>query len=249
MTIATTLRRLAGVGGVGLLGLLLMIGPAQAQTPPPLQAGLVIVGAEDDVFTACVDLEGEALTGLELLQAVDVDHVLSTDGGAVCALGGVGCSTDDCFCECQGAPCRYWSYFHLDADGTWAYSGVGASSWILRPGDVDAWVWGDGSPQPPPLRFEDLCGAAPEMTVETRSTLPAEARSTPIATPASESTPQTQIFIPGVGTDQRSPAAQESLWSRALTWLDEGYRGFFLLLLLLAALALIRKERKDETQS
>ena len=217
-----------------------------AQEPPP-RVGLVIVGAGDDPITACVSLEEGALTGLELLRAAGMARELNTEG-AVCSLAAVGCPANDCFCECRGTPCRYWSYYHLDVDGTWAYSGVGAGAWSLRPGDVDGWVWGDGSQPPPALTFEDLCPPASATTPEAPSTLTTGGRATPIATPAADTTPET-IYLPGIGGSQQRPE-EGDLLTRVLAWLDEGYRGFILLLLALAALALLKwQPGKDDTES
>jgi len=247
--LANARKCIQAAGFLLALTLALLPGTATTQETPP-QAGLVIVTADDDVITTCIDLEETTLTGLQLLQKADVNHVLSAEGGAVCSLAGVGCPPNDCFCECKGTPCQYWSYYHLDVDGTWAYSGVGAGAWTLRPDDVDAWVWGDGSQQPPVTSFEEICAPAEETTPEAKSTLPTGARSTPIATPDAESTPQTRIFIPGVGGSQQA-TQQDNALTRLLAWLDQGYRGFLLLLLALAALALLKWQpgENDEPDS
>jgi hypothetical protein len=238
-------RKLGRVGGLLLAVVLSLLGAVvMAQDDPP-QVGLLIVGPEDDdLITACVRLDEETLTGLQLLQEAGVDHVLSTEGGAVCSLDGAGCPATACFCECQGTPCRYWSYYHLDADGTWAYSGVGAGAWTLRRGDVDAWIWGDGSQPPPSLRFEDICPAEPETSQVAKSTLPPEARSTPLSTPETETTPESRIYLPGVSGNRSQPAPQNPL-ARVLVWLDQGYRGFLLILLALLALALLKWGRGE----
>jgi hypothetical protein len=247
ITLADARKRAWAAGLLLAFLLTLLSSTALAQETPP-QAGLVIVGAEDNLITACVNLEKTSLTGLELLRSADIEHELSTEGGAVCSLAGVGCPTNDCFCECKGTPCRYWSYYHLDVDGTWAYSGVGAGAWTLRSGDVDAWVWGDGSQQPPDLRFEEICAPASERTPKAKSTLPTEGRSTPIATPDGESTPETRIFVPAVGSSKQAPQ-QGSILTRIFTWLDQGYRGFLLLLLALAALALLKWQPGENDES
>ena len=146
-----------------LLGWLLLL-PTDllAQEPGP-QAGLVIVTSADELLTRCVELESEELSGLELLQRAEIPALFSAGNGsqAVCSLLDVGCPASDCFCECQGAPCNYWNYYHRAADGSWAYSAVGAGGWTLRAGDVDAWVWGNGSRTPPTLAFAEICPASP----------------------------------------------------------------------------------------
>ncbi len=180
-----TLRsRLNLLGGLALvLGLLFYLaGPAAAQSAGPHHAGLVIVHADGRVVTACVAFEGERISGLDLLQQAQVMPVVSVNGGgaAVCSLQGAGCPATDCFCACKAAPCRYWAYFHRSAEGTWAYSGVGAAGWTLGDGDVDAWVWGDGTQLPPDLDFAEICATSPAETGATATPLPLL---TPIPTP------------------------------------------------------------------
>lgn len=84
-----------------------------------------------------------------------------------------------------------------------------------------------------------------ETLLEARSRLSAEVRSTSAATPTPESTPQIRVFIPAVGGNQRTPE-RDGVLTRVLAWLDEGYRGFFLLLLALVALSLLRGKRGED---
>jgi hypothetical protein len=67
-------------------------------------------------------------------------------GAAVCRIEGVGCDfpEEQCFCECLGSECAYWSYWHLE-NGEWVYAGRGASLHMVRDGDIEAWVWGGGT--------------------------------------------------------------------------------------------------------
>jgi len=142
------------------------------------QAGLVIQFGDGSVVTACIDLEtdGQA-TGEDLLRSAGLDPVIDYSsgfgGGTVCKIGDDGCSfpTEKCFCQCTmkpGEPCVYWTYFHL-LDGQWRYANLGASSFVVKPGQVQAWVWGQGGVgsgvQPPDVTFEQLCGASSEATL------------------------------------------------------------------------------------
>jgi ferric-dicitrate binding protein FerR (iron transport regulator) len=58
---------------------------------------------------------------------------------------------------------------------------VGADAWQVHPGDVDGWVWGDGSATPPRVTFEEVCpatdefAAAPEAATITAAPLPTPA--------------------------------------------------------------------------
>ncbi len=186
-------------GGLALLlGLLLAwCGPARAQAPGPRAAGLVVVHADGSVHTACVTFAEERITGLALLQRANVQPVTALNGGgaAVCSLQGAGCPASDCFCACKAAPCRYWAYFHRSTDGTWTYSGVGAAGWSLGHGDVDAWVWGDGTQLPPALEFADVCPPPQPEPTATATPIPPLS---PIPTPGGVSPARTEAWPYGL---------------------------------------------------
>jgi hypothetical protein len=114
-------------------------------------AGLVIVFPKGRVETRCIDFTGDSITGTELLQQSDLPIVFAGFGGlggGVCRIDDVGCSDPgDCFCQCQGANCAYWSYFALE-DGTWTYLSLGPAQHHVHDGDVDGWVWGNGHTVP-----------------------------------------------------------------------------------------------------
>jgi prenyltransferase beta subunit len=70
--------------------------------------------------------------------------------GAVCAINGVGCPADDCFCACADLEeCRYWAYFERKPDGRWEGSTEGAQERIVESGDVEGWAWGPGMEKAP----------------------------------------------------------------------------------------------------
>ncbi|RMG96030.1 MAG: hypothetical protein D6706_10885 [Chloroflexi bacterium] len=127
------------------------------------QAGVVVVLPDGTVTTRCVSFSGVEISGYDLLTQAGLDVVVATGnaGTAVCAIEGTGCPADDCFCRCQGPDCQYWSYWHLQPDGTWAYSSAGAAQYRVKSGGVDGWVWGAGAPgdapAPPALTFADVC--------------------------------------------------------------------------------------------
>lgn len=193
---------------------------ASAQAPTPQQAGLIIVGEKGAVATYCITFTEPALTGLVLLERAGVALTVHTGGGAaICGIGELGCPATDCFCQCKAAPCRYWSYFHREADGTWRYSARGADSWPIANGDVDAWVWGDGATAPPALSLAEICAPAPTATPPLAETpLPPE---TPAASPQPTATP--------------APAGAEAF---------TGYGLFAALLLILLGTILVRRARR-----
>ena len=87
----------------------------------------------------------ETLSGLDLLTRSGLK--LSMWGSAVCRIEAQGCAypLEPCFCQCRGAPCAYWSYWHWQA-GRWVYSPVGAASHQVHDGDIEGWAWSDGQP-------------------------------------------------------------------------------------------------------
>jgi len=159
-----------------------------AQEGATNRAGLIVVHGDGRVLTRCVTFTEERISGVALLQrsGLAVDANTGPMGSAVCTINREGCPVNDCFCQCKGNPCTYWNYFHRNADGSWAYSGMGAATWTVGDGDIDGWVWGDGSAPPPALAFDAICdaGTAPSTdaltAAPTATPIPPE---TPIPTP------------------------------------------------------------------
>lgn len=173
-----------------------LVAPIDAQQPDLHQAGLVVVHGDGSVFSGCVAFSEESISGAELLRRSGLEVTLDAYGGlgyGVCGIGDEGCPAgQDCFCQCRATPCAYWVYSHRHADGSWAISGVGASSWQVRDGDVDGWVWGDGSTAPPAVDFEQVCPpdtAAPAASTVDPDALPSAATSAPLPTVASAPLP------------------------------------------------------------
>lgn len=178
--------------GLGTLALALMVGlqvlsPSPGAAQGPHRAALVVAFSERQVQTRCVEFAEAQISGTDLLRRSGLAVVFSETqglGAAVCAIEGVGCQfpAEDCFCQCRGTPCRYWTYWHWEGDG-WAYAGFGASSRLLGDGNMDAWVWGDGKTPPPALTFADVCPApgAPPPAAPTATPEP-EPTATPLPT-------------------------------------------------------------------
>lgn len=92
-----------------------------------------------------------AISGLEALQAsgLDVTVAETSFGPAVCAIEGVGCPADDCFCN----PDQFWNYSFWDGEAWQSYPVGAASSVISQTGAIEGWRWGSfGSVQTPPDR-------------------------------------------------------------------------------------------------
>jgi hypothetical protein len=98
---------------------------------------------------------GSPGSGLLALAAVGFSYqFVPGQPGLVCQISGL----PD---PCNGAPVTaYWSYWHAQRGGSWAYSSEGAGTFTPPPGSVEGWAFGAGK-QPgiaPPAR------AAPPTT-------------------------------------------------------------------------------------
>ena len=197
------------LGGLLLLCLLLLATPRRvgAQEVGTNRAGLIVVHGDGRVLTRCVTFTEDRISGVTLLQrsGLTVDANAGPMGSAVCTINSEGCPASDCFCQCKGTPCTYWNYFHRNGDGSWAYSGMGAATWTVSNGDIDGWVWGDGSTPPPALTFDEICGAqpvrvepeVPSTAAPTATPLPPE---TPIPTPTAPPTSAATLTVTATAT-------------------------------------------------
>ena len=134
--------RATGLTALAVACLLVMAGlPALLSAQgPPQTADLVVDLNDGRVVVQRIDVADPATTGLHLLQRANLGLVESN--GAVCTLAGTGCPAANCFCD----PDRYWSYYHGNASGGWAYSNDGAGQYRVRPGAVEGWQWGGERP-------------------------------------------------------------------------------------------------------
>ncbi len=150
------------------------------------RVGLVVTHGDGSTSTRCISFPEAEISGYDVLQRSGMSLVVAQSGGvgaAICAIDGEGCEAGNCFCQCQGSPCVYWSYWHL-SQGTWVFSSLGASSHRVRDGDVEGWRWGDGSP-PPVVAFDQICAPPSTDTPVPTSTplLPTPTPVPPTATP------------------------------------------------------------------
>lgn len=167
------------------------------------RAGVVIQYGDGRVETFCVLFNEPEMTGLELLQRTGLDVIIDTSmvwGAAVCKIDGEGCNfpLEPCFCQCQGASCTYWAYYHL-RDGEWVYSDVGPSNYIVRDGDVDGWAWGAGLPgmatPPPVISLDRICPLATPTPTPSPTRTPT-ATATPSFTPTPSPSPVQTVGSP-----------------------------------------------------
>ncbi len=179
-----------------------LVAPVRAQEPEPHRAGVIVLHGDGSVISACVTFAEESISGAELLRRSGMEVVLGAYGGlgyGVCTIGDEGCAAgQDCFCQCRSSPCAYWVYSHRNPDDSWAISGSGASGWQVRDGDVDGWVWGDGSTAPPTVTFEQVC--PPDTTTDPPAT--------PTSAPQSPSPTITSAPLPAPVLPTPTPAIQ-----------------------------------------
>jgi len=145
-----TQRTIVGSSLACLALALLMLGPScsfgagELQAQGANRAGLVVVYAQGSVFQTCVSFSEAELPGADLLRRgvgsnLVIGSVSPGIGEAICKIDDVGCifPGEQCFCQCLGDPCIYWSYWNWK-DGDWVYSGKGAGTRVVRHGDIDA---------------------------------------------------------------------------------------------------------------
>ena len=161
---------------------------AQGATPAPdgfNHAGLVIRHGDGRVTFAYVAFPEEEISGIDLLRRSGIEQVTIPFGGlgeGVCALEGEGCSATECrrrVCQAPGADSPYWRSFGLDETGVWKPFVLGASTAVVRDGDVHLWAWTSAEPGLAPVRLGEVArvtgageggdsdGAEPPVSVRT----------------------------------------------------------------------------------
>jgi len=201
-----------------LLALALLAGAGvHTSAQGPNRVAIVVQYDDGSVSTHCVTFGTPQITGLEALQITGLDVVY--EGGAlgarVCKIGPIGCDLPgNCFCQCKGQECLYWSYWHL-VDGTWQYAIVGAASYQVAPGSVEGWSWGIGTPnrapEPPVASFEQVC-APPEAAAPTATPSPTERptqTSAPSPTATARPTGTAHPTVTPTETAARAPVGEE----------------------------------------
>lgn len=175
-----------------VLLLMLLLPPAPVAAQEGNRAGLVIIHGDGSIATQCVAFPEESISGAELLarSGFDLSVEASSMGATICRIDGEGCAFpgEACFCQCQGSPCVYWSYWRL-VEGEWRYSNLGAGNTVIRAGDVDGWRWGAGANDqaeaPPAVAFADICRETSQAIDAQPALTPAPAEDQPIKQSAS----------------------------------------------------------------
>lgn len=165
-------------------------GDVAAQTGPN-HAAIVIDTGDGTVRKLCLTFPEAEISGIEALRRVDTRpnrfETFSGKGSGVCMLCGVGCEAGACFCDRN----NYWAYHRSGpSESSYRPSAVGASSTVVRDGDVEAWRWGPGS-APAKTSVSEVC-AVPEP--------PARPTGGGATTTSPPPPPTTQPEDPGAGT-------------------------------------------------
>jgi hypothetical protein len=213
-----------------ILAIILTAGTGTAFAQEEDQAGLVLSYGIGQAEFYCVELVEPEITGYELLRrsGVAIEANDAGLGSAVCRLEETGCPANNCFCECRGSDCEYWSYWHL-LEGEWQYSAIGASQYRIRPGDIDGWSWGPGSVTeaiaPPDVTLAEICAPT-------------------VAANQSDSAPIEEMPIEAVATAAPPALGAEGTVPATSNWLYYVLAGVVLVGLL--ALVLLGRRRADE---
>jgi hypothetical protein len=231
---------------VWLILMAALLGPSLAWAGEPNRAGLVVQFADEQTEKICVEFEGEEITGADLLIRSGLDAVVDPSSGLgiiVCRIEGQGCDypAEACFCQCSGSgPCAYWNYFYREpGQDSWTYAALGALRHQVRPGAVDAWVWGDGTTLPSAdLTFETVCPSPAPAVMHPATGTPQET-AMPVAAATSGPTPeptQTQPVELPASAEPYSPAGQDA----SSYWL---FGGLILILAFAGAIVWLRTRK------
>ena len=173
---------MGAAASAALIAGFLSIRPAHAAIH---HAALVIQHASGSVITRCVAFAEDQITGLQLVERSGVpyeEQSFGSIGTAMCQLDREP-STVPSGCFGSGP---YWQYFHRRG-AAWQTSAFGASSSVLRDGDMDGWHYAAGANQVPGnVEFASVCGAPPPPTASATQLAHAPNHATPVptATPA-----------------------------------------------------------------
>jgi hypothetical protein len=92
-----------------------------------------------ELMPFCRDLETPA-DNVTALKATGLDLTIKDYGFGltVCAIEGLGCPEENCFCECPLPECTQWTFFRWNtAQGAWETT----DDTTVKAGDVVAWLW------------------------------------------------------------------------------------------------------------
>ncbi len=131
---------------LALMQVSLASGPAaQDPTTTPNHADVVVDFGDGRLAVRRVTFISPTISSLEALRLSGIDTTIADFdfGAAICAIDGVGCGVDNCFCD----DTRFWGLSRWQ-DGAFVASEVGAADSEVGPGDVDGWRWASAGTPP-----------------------------------------------------------------------------------------------------
>ncbi|HUW94477.1 MAG TPA: PEP-CTERM sorting domain-containing protein [Anaerolineae bacterium] len=141
MSVKNVLRwyRLAAV--VGAMVTLLLVPAATAYSQDTATVAQLVEFPNGELKPFCRDLETPT-DNITALRATGLDLTIKDWGWGftVCAIEGLGCPEDNCWCECPlgSTECRSWAFFRWNAaNRSWEITG----NTTIQAGDVVAWLW------------------------------------------------------------------------------------------------------------
>ncbi|MBL8775548.1 MAG: hypothetical protein JNK12_06450 [Acidimicrobiales bacterium] len=183
---------------------------------------VVVADSGTGVIVRGIEFEADSISGIEALQLAGLAPVVQGfqgEGGAVCAVAGVGCPSDgSCLtCDARG---YYWAYHRAPAGtGGYAYSRVGAGATRVHDGDVEGWKWGTGS-APAYHSFDSVFPPAPVTTAPPAGGTPGGGGPGVTTAPGPGGGSPDAGAAPGTGTDSAGagePATTTSVADPATT--------------------------------
>jgi hypothetical protein len=160
--------RLFAYSAIALVALLLAMfgGTTNAMAADLSYAGVVVRHDDGRMSYAYVGFKETSITGVELLKRTGLEIVTAAFGGlgeGVCSIDEHGCPVTECrmrVCQGPGENDPFWQYFRQSALGEWKPVALGASSTMVRNGDIDGWSWTPTKPELPALTLDDVARLA-----------------------------------------------------------------------------------------
>jgi hypothetical protein len=232
---------MGAAASAALIAGLLSIRPAHAAIH---HVALVIQHASGSVITRCVAFAEDQITGLQLVERSGVPYEAQSFGSIGTAMCQLDREPSAVPSGCFGSG-PYWQYFHRRG-AAWQTSAFGASSSVLRDGDMDGWHYADGANQVPAnVTFASVCAAPAPPSASATQLAQAPNHATPVLTATPEPSTSREALAPsdsprpnGVLTSTGPPARPPKATALG-PWLAFG--SMAILLLTLGAVNLRRR--------
>ena len=139
MSVKNVLRWYCLAAVVGALATLLLVPAATVYGQDTGTVAQLVEFPGGELKPFCRDLETPT-DNITALRATDLDLTIKDWGWglALCAIEGLGCPEDNCWCECPLPECKQWTFFRWNAaNRAWETT----EDTTIQAGDVVAWLW------------------------------------------------------------------------------------------------------------